>query len=171
MTLPEAHPVEGLADEIAEALRAADSPAREYAHRVYALEDLSLLPEEAQAPFYGVRIAASSPLVETADHIRQAWTVEVWAFQDLRAPTMGGAQTGLKPGSPAARAGVLRLVWAAFRTLRGRGFGAWGILKYAGETETQAVIVGGEGEKRLAGWVRRGLRFVYKHACDFEPEE
>ena len=164
----QSHPLSGLADEIAEALRAPDAPAREYAHRVYVLEDLSLLPEEAQAPFYGVRIAGSAATDEQADRIAQGYGVEVWAFQDLRAPVLGGAQTGLAPKAPAARVGVLDLAWAAFRTLRGRGFGEWGLLRFAGETETQAVV--SEGGERLVGWVRRGIRFTYKHACDFDPE-
>jgi len=164
----ERHPAADLVERIAEALLAADAPSRRYSPRVYHLDDPRLVPEEAQGPFYGITVGQAAVTDEQADRLALRYEVQVGAYQYMVAPAPGGREAGLKPHAPAARVGVLDLVWAAHQVLRGRGLGEWAWAKSLGETASEA-LVSPDGET-LSGWVRRALRIQYAVASEFEPQ-
>ena len=163
------HPVSLLVEALVAALLADDAPTKALCgSRVYLLPDDTVLPEEALPPFYGLVVRDGRVPIESADDQEWVWPIEIGAYQVLEAPTLAARVTGLAPFSPGSRAGLLDLVWAANRTIRGRGLGAkYGRFRLVGESATGVVISGDSSEASVL--VRRALKFEFEVGVAFTP--
>lgn len=162
----ERHKACELVDAIREALLAEGAPSRRHTQWVWHLEAGDLVPDYAVAPFYGIRVGAVSVTDEQFDRMGLKVKVDVGAYVDLAAAASGQRETGMAPRAPAARVGVLDLVWAAFQVLRGRGLANWGYVRTLGESETVALA---DAEGAPTGLVRRALLVEYALGVEFDP--
>jgi hypothetical protein len=162
------HPVALLVDALVAALQDDAAPTKGFSPRVYILPDDTVLPEEALPPFYGIIVRDGKVDQESSDDQEWVWPIEIGAYQVLEAPTLAARVTGLAPFAPGARAGLLDLVWAANRTIRGRGLGKkYGRFRLVGETATGVVISGDGNEASVL--VRRALKFEFDVGVSFTP--
>jgi len=169
----ERHPGEALLAAIAAALLREDAPTRAITNRVYRMPDEATVPPETTMPFYGLVLGDSTVQEESADSDEEEFRVTVFGFTDLEGPEAVSAEKGLPPYAPGTRAGVLDLVQAAKQVLRWRPLAGWQAPKRLGETATEAVAVQDEVDgKAVITWafVRRGVKFTYRKATQFNPE-
>jgi len=158
MTL-EHHPAWDLLVAMKAALIDEDAPAAEITRQVAILEVEDWIPPDLVPPFFALVLAGGQVKNETPDSHDRDYTVKLLAVQSIPAAGQDGRVLGVPPYAPGARVGILDLLWAGVRTIRGRGYGTWGWLQSGQETETR-TIVDLAGEK-VQGFVVRSHAFQF----------
>jgi hypothetical protein len=149
----EHHPAWDLLVKVREALLAEGSPAADVTRQVVILESEDWIPPEIPTPFYALVLAGGQVKNETPDSHDRQYTLKILAVQSI--PRAGDAVglLGVPPYAPGARVGLLDLLWAGVRTIRGRGFGSWGWLTSGAESETRTAV-DFAGEKTVGFTIR-----------------